>query len=357
MDKPFGHSSLAVTVAIPTFNSEAHLEAAVRSALDQTLKNLEVIIVDDGSSDGTFALSQRLAQADGRIRVDRLPNNGGPSVARNRAMELAKGRWFAVLDSDDLFARDRLRRLVEVGEAQGADVIADNLVVFESDDPSRATFFLDAADCSGWLTIGSYLQRTVMCSHKPNFGYLKPIMRLDRLKQFDIRYNPDLRIAEDDDLIVRLLAEGLRYWLEPSATYAYRRHAASTSHRLSASRAASIVEAGRVVVSDWRDLPSDTRAALLARVAAFERAAGFARLIEALKARQFVGATREALRNPQILPLLRMPLAAAFRRALGIAAASDFGKPDPQAAAKVAEILTNRGVDGTGLSSLASLSR
>lgn len=335
---------MTVSVAIPTFNAEAHLEIAVRSALDQTLDSIEVLLIDDCSTDGTFALCQSLARSDARIKVEQLPHNGGPSAARNRALELAEGRWLAVLDSDDLFAQDRLRRLVEIGETQGADLVADNLVVFDSNDPARATFFLDAADCSGWQTLDSYLQRTVMHPHKPNFGYLKPVIRMSSLKQAGLRYNPALRIAEDDDLIVRLLAAGLRYWLDSTATYAYRRHAASTSHRLSAHNAASIAAAGRRVASEQQDLAPQIRAALQARVASSERSAGFARLIEALKQRRLADAAHEVRCNPQILPLLRMPLAAAIRRAIGAAPATNFGKPDSRAAATIAEILTDRGV-------------
>ena len=332
-----------MSVAIPTFNSEAHLELAVRSALDQTIDDLEIILVDDGSTDGTVALSQNLAKADARIRVERLPSNGGPAVARNRALEVARGQWFAVLDSDDVYAKDRLRRLVDAGDAHGADVVADNLVVFESDDPSRAAFFLKPERCEGWLTLESYLQRTIMYAREPNLGYLKPVIRLDSLKRTGTQYNPALRIAEDDDLIVRLLAGGARYWLEPDAMYAYRRHQGSTSHRLSAIHAASIADAGGMVLSVRPNLSPESSAALHARLAAFERAAGFARLIEALKERRLAASVLEVLRNPHIVPLLRMPLAAALRRAFGVAATTTFGEADPKAATIVAEILANRG--------------
>lgn len=330
---------MAVSVAIPTFNSKAHLELAVRSAIDQTLDDIEIIIVDDGSTDGTVALSQSLAAVDPRIRFERLPCNGGPSVARNRALEMAQGRWFAVLDSDDVYGRDRLRRLVEIGETTGTDIVADNLIVFDSDDPSQAAFFLEPTRCSGWLTLESYLKRTIMYSREPNLGYLKPVMRLDSLRKAGLRYNPALRIAEDDDLIVRSLSGGMRYWLDSSATYAYRRHTASTSHRLSAIRAAEIAEAGWQVLSEQQSLPKGALKALRTRVESFERAAGFARLIEALKERRFSNSVYEAIRNPDILLLLRMPLGVALRRAFGLAAVSNLGEPDLRAAAAVAEIL------------------
>ncbi|MFT4025257.1 MAG: glycosyltransferase [Novosphingobium sp.] len=336
--------SATVTVVIPTYNSAAHLELAVRSALDQTLGDIEIIIVDDASTDQTVALSRALAEQDGRIRVEELSRNGGPAVARNRGLELARGRWFAVLDSDDTMDRDRLNHLVAVAEREGADLVADNLIVFDTDDHSRATFFLAPEQCSGWVPLEAYLRRTVLSPGEPNLGYLKPVMRVDSLKRAGLRYNPKLRIAEDDDLIVRLLASGLRYWLDPLAGYAYRRHPASTSYRLSVQNATAMVEAGAQLLAADTVLAPPIRAALAARQATFEKTAAFARLIEALKARAWARAVRELVRTPAIAPLLRMPLAAAVRRRLGIRAPTGFGDPSQDAAAALSQLLANRGL-------------
>lgn len=329
---------MVVSVAIPTFNAEAYLEQAVRSALNQTLDDIEVVLVDDCSTDGTFDIARRLAKEDARVVVARMERNGGPAAARNRALDLARGAWFAVLDSDDVMGCDRLERLVAAGEANGADLVADNLIVFDSDNHTCATFFLDPLECSGWVALEAYLQRTIMYANTANLGYLKPIMRIGSLRQSGIRYAPDLRIAEDDDLMVRLLAAGIRYWLEPNAGYAYRRHTGSTSHRLSVNNAACMVKAGEEVLAASSALKPSTREALLERLVAMEQAAAFARLIEALKANSYGKAIQEALRNPRTLPMLWMPLSAALRRALGIQSVTGFGEQDPQAVAVLRRI-------------------
>ena len=91
-----------VSVLIAAYRAGTVLPRAVRSALDSAGVRVEVIVVDDASPDATFAVAEGLA-ADHRIRVARLERNGGPSAAHNRALEMARGRWVAVLDADELF--------------------------------------------------------------------------------------------------------------------------------------------------------------------------------------------------------------------------------------------------------------
>ncbi len=90
-----------VSVIIPVYNAEKYLEACVESVCAQTYKNLEIILVDDCSPDGSGALCDTLAARDGRIKVVHKKTNGGVSAARNTAIELASGSFFMFLDADD----------------------------------------------------------------------------------------------------------------------------------------------------------------------------------------------------------------------------------------------------------------
>src|SRR5579872_6487712 len=101
-----------VSIAIATCNGASFLEAAIASALRQDLSDLEVIVVDDASDDGSVDIAARLARADPRVRVARLARRGGPGRARNHALDLAQGRWLAILDCDDLMHPERLGRLL-----------------------------------------------------------------------------------------------------------------------------------------------------------------------------------------------------------------------------------------------------
>lgn len=97
--EPGPRDAMLFSIVIPTYNRRAFLEEALASALTQTLTDYEIVVVDDGSSDGTCAW---LATQSERIRVISRPN-GGPGAARNAGAAAAKGRYLVFLDSDDLF--------------------------------------------------------------------------------------------------------------------------------------------------------------------------------------------------------------------------------------------------------------
>lgn len=98
-----------VSVIIPAFNAERFLADAVGSVLRQTWTRVEVIIVDDGSTDRTAEVAERLAAADERVRIVRK-ENGGPSSARNSGVAIARGEFVCFLDADDLYLPDKIER-------------------------------------------------------------------------------------------------------------------------------------------------------------------------------------------------------------------------------------------------------
>lgn len=120
-----------ISVIIPAYQAEAFLEKCVRSVMAQDFTDWELILVDDGSSDGTAALCDRLAEEDGRIRVVHQAN-GGVSAARNRAMELAVGELLAFVDSDDWLAPNALSAMYDRMAADGVNTVAcGNRLVYD----------------------------------------------------------------------------------------------------------------------------------------------------------------------------------------------------------------------------------
>lgn len=102
-----------VSVVIPVYNCEAYVGEAVQSALDQDHPNIEVIVVDDGSRDGSVDVLKRFGD---RIRLIQV-RNGGPARARNAAMAVAKGRYLAFLDADDVWLPGKVSAQVAYLEA------------------------------------------------------------------------------------------------------------------------------------------------------------------------------------------------------------------------------------------------
>ena len=113
-----------VTVVVPVYNDPL-VEAAIASALNQTLRSVEVVVVDHGSNDGTGDLLERIAAREPRVRAFHLPDNeGGPGRPLNVAMDAARGRYITILGSDDELERDACRTLVVAGDVETADLVA-----------------------------------------------------------------------------------------------------------------------------------------------------------------------------------------------------------------------------------------
>lgn len=111
-----------VSVIVPVYNVEAYLEKCVRSVLAQTLPDFELLLVDDGATDGSGALCDRLAQEDPRIRVIHQENQG-LGGARNTGMAAASGDWLLLVDSDDWIEPGILEKALAAGERQQADLV------------------------------------------------------------------------------------------------------------------------------------------------------------------------------------------------------------------------------------------
>lgn len=113
---------VGISVLIPVYNVEAYIEECIRSILKNTFQDFEIICVDDGSSDDSLNILERLSKEDARIKVVSQKNQG-QSVARNKALELAEGKYVYFLDSDDKITENALGELYEKLEQDALDVL------------------------------------------------------------------------------------------------------------------------------------------------------------------------------------------------------------------------------------------
>lgn len=301
-----------VSVIMANFNGAAHIAEAVRSVLDQTLRSLELIVSDDGSTDESLALARRAGADDPRLVILESAVRSGPAGARNRALEIARGRWIAIVDNDDYIASGRLARLTTAAEADGADIAADNLTVFYDADIRPAHPHLRAAAWRAprWISAAEYARSNILLSGGAQLGYLKPIFRNANAA---LRYDEGLTIGEDADLVLRALIAGARMRVYPECGYFYRKRAGSLSHRLSEpSIAAMLAALDRLGVGEHAALA----AALSRQRSALLDAGAFTVLVAALKAGDLIGALRAAASRPGGLLLLRDPIGARFMRLL-----------------------------------------
>ena len=109
-------SSFLVSIITPVYNSKEYLEASINSVVAQTFKNWEMLIVDDGSNDGSSELLISIANNDKRIKLIKHNENLGAGIARNNAIKKANGKYIAFLDSDDLWHSEKLQIQINLME-------------------------------------------------------------------------------------------------------------------------------------------------------------------------------------------------------------------------------------------------
>jgi succinoglycan biosynthesis protein ExoU len=214
--------SRCVDVLIAVFNNANTIVKAVESALSNVEVN-RVIVVDDASMDETPSVVRALRDKVGeRLALLQLDRNEGPSVARNRGLELSDAPWVAVLDGDDYFLPKRFAALLDACE--GADFIADDqLQVKEetADDPTASGERLVDHQAIITLDLATFVAKNLSKRkrQRKELGFLKPVMRRSFLDLHQLRYDEKLRLGEDFILYANALAAGAVFKVVPFRTY------------------------------------------------------------------------------------------------------------------------------------------
>lgn len=190
-----------VSVVIPVYNGETFLAAAVASVCAQTWHRLEIVVVDDGSTDGTADVMARLGSA---IRAGSLPRCG-PAAARNRGLTLARGEVIAFLDADDLWPSDKVQVQVErLLEQPLVDVVLGRTQLI--------------ATAGGPVSQGHPVPHPVVTVHLGAAVFRRRAFQ--RVGLFDER----LRYSEDHDWFLRAREQGVAMAVVDQVTLLYRRH-------------------------------------------------------------------------------------------------------------------------------------
>ena len=217
-------AELQVSIIMPAYNAERFIAATIESVLRQTCPHWELIIVDDGSEDSTANIALRYADLDRRIRLVRQSHQR-LAEARNAGISLALGQLIAFLDSDDLWAPEKLQRQIETINSTGADLVYTDGYVFSNDDSGDRS-----RTCS--IPIGQYSgdEMFALLATRNRFAVSSVMLWrwcLDRAGRFDA--TPDHFGAEDYDLWLTLAGQGARFYGMPDRLIAYRVHDQSLS--------------------------------------------------------------------------------------------------------------------------------
>ena len=209
-----------ISVVMPCYNAAPYVEEAVESVLGQSFPQVELIVVDDGSTDGSTEILQRLATANpGRITLI-YQNRAGPFAARNRALGHANGNFIAFLDADDTWHADALRLLHHALEAEPADIAYCGWQAIGIAATDTQPKIPPAFDATG--AVGHFLEHRSW----PINSVLIRRPLIDELRGFSERAPS----AMDDDLWLRMLARQPRLVRVPDVLAFYRRAPRGEAH-------------------------------------------------------------------------------------------------------------------------------
>lgn len=249
-----------ICVIIAAKNAADTIETAVISALREP-EVAEVVVVDDGSNDGTAEAAKRADDATGRLTIARFEQNKGPSAARNHAIEISSSPLIAILDADDFFFTGRFQRMIA---ADDWEFVADNIAFVDADTAAEAPRHLDVfAENPRFLDLAAFVDGNISKRgvRRGEIGFLKPVMRRSFLNQHGLRYREEMRLGEDYDLYIRALALGARYKIIHSCGYGAVVRGDSLSGRHRTEDLRRLYEADRALL-DTHTLTPDAKAAV-----------------------------------------------------------------------------------------------
>ncbi len=209
-----------LSVIVPVYNAADTLEAALESTLSQSLRDLEVVCIDDGSTDASPGLLREASARDGRVRV-LSQENAGAGAARNAGMAVARGRYLCFLDPDDLYPdAETLANLVAGAEEHGAQICGGEMASFRGKLPAEVK---RSYAPSLW---GYTFERDGMVSYADyqfNYGFTRFVYRRSLLQEANISF-PTVRRFEDPPFFARAMIAAKEFYALARPAYLYRGH-------------------------------------------------------------------------------------------------------------------------------------
>lgn len=204
-----------VSIITPAYNAEAYIADTIRSVQNQEFKNWEMLIVDDGSTDGTAHVVNQFAVEDSRIRFF-YQENGRQGKARNHAITQSKGEYLAFLDADDLWEMEKLKLQLQTIEAQKADLVYSSGISFQND-------IVTVIEVRTGIQNDGILWRDLLN------GFSIPVLsvlvrKLVVTQAGGFSENPRVQNAEDYELWLKLMDNGVVFYGMEKKLFRYRIH-------------------------------------------------------------------------------------------------------------------------------------
>lgn len=209
-----------LSIIVPTYNVKPYIEECIHSLLNQSYTDCEIIIVDDGSTDGSAQLCDKIQSVDSRIRVVHQ-KNGGLSAARNTGLRIARGEYIGFIDSDDLVLPSMYTNMIGALENSHADVAICNVEVFNKAHSYKTLRYKDELIEFSNENQVKFFSATLDSS-------CNRVYRANVIKTLGLEFEPKSKVAQEDYwFLIRLFAHISRIVTVSSCYYKYRERGSS----------------------------------------------------------------------------------------------------------------------------------
>ena len=198
--------NIKISVVMPIFNAFDYLRPAIDSVINQTLTDIELICVDDGSTDGSLDIIKEYQKSDDRVRI-LTENNAGPSIARNKGLARARGKYVIFLDADDFCDVTLLEKLYDMAERDSLDIAVSKFDIYNNrkarfEDNIRSDHG-EIFEESSIVSKSDYPDVILSCTT----GYVwNKLFRREFLVEKELVFDPELRVFEDTHFVVTALS-------------------------------------------------------------------------------------------------------------------------------------------------------
>ena len=203
-----------ISIIVPIYNVEKYIRTCIESILAQTYRNVEVIIVNDGSTDQSLAVISDLICSHHNVKVINQKNQG-VSVARNTGIDVATGKYITFVDPDDKIMPDFVSSLYQIADKTGADIVRGSFRDFNGNIPKGWGPDFNVPTNCGTIVLDQFLSSNI------SFVVVTSIYRLDFINSNHIRFTPGI-VLEDVDFTARAYMLAKLVATSPEPNYAYR---------------------------------------------------------------------------------------------------------------------------------------
>ena len=217
-----------LSIIVPVYQVEQYLEKCIKSILQQTFSDFELILIDDGSKDGSGKICDDYAKLDKRIKVIHQENQG-VSSARNAGLNIAKGRYIAFVDADDWIEKEMFSDCMEAMKVSKVDVLCHGMtkdIWIYGDEKSSQKGPVEIGIISSKQEMGEYINRHKDGIDPHVFCYL-----FDYEIVKDLRFDVDMPFAEDNVFVLQALSKANTYEFIKNCQYHYNARIGSAAYK------------------------------------------------------------------------------------------------------------------------------